>query len=135
MGQPDEPVVWTRRGLRPREWCVLGTTALFAGLTGAAVGYPGPGWVWSVLAAAIVGTSAAVVVVLGLRRGVRNPALGLLAGGVAALEGWVVGYLNTRGDSEVVDALIGTTAMAIVLGLVCAALTGVLLLDDDPEDR
>jgi hypothetical protein len=118
--------------LRPREWSALGTGVVLGGLVGAALGYPEPGWVWSALACAVIGASSAGVCVLGYRHEIGTAAVGSTAGGVAGLEGLLFAYLALRGDSEKADSLIGTTVMAIILGLVCAATAG-LLLSNGPD--
>jgi hypothetical protein len=45
--------------------------------------------------------------------------------------GWaLLAHLALRGDAEMADSLIGTTVLAIVLGLLCAAVAGLLLSGD-----
>src|SRR4051794_4172158 len=132
MARQNDSKVRSRSRLRPREWSALGTGLVLGGLAGAALGYPEPGWVWSALACAMIGASSAGVCVLGYRHEAGTAAIGLTTGGVAGLEGPLLAYLALRGDSEKTDSLIGTTVMAIVLGLLCAAMAG-LLLSDGPD--
>ena len=118
------------RWLRPREWSALGAGLALGGLAGAALGHPEPGWVSWALACAVVGASSAGACVTGCRLGVGAATVGLAAGGVAGLEGLLLARLALRGDAEMVDSLIGTTVLAIVLGLLCAAVAGLLLSGD-----
>jgi hypothetical protein len=127
MARQNDSKVRLGSRLRTREWSALGTGLVLGGLAGAALGYPQPGWVWSALACATIGASSAGVCVLGYRLEAGTAAIGLTACGVAGLEGLLLTYLALGGDSEKTDSLIGTTVMAIVLGMVCAAFARFLL--------
>lgn len=117
---------------RGRPWGALGTCVVLGALAGAALGYPEPRWVWSVLAGAVVAVSAAVVALLGRRVDAGTALTGLAAGIVAGFEGLLVTAVALRGDTERADALLGTTLLAVVLGLVCAGVATVLTDDADP---
>ena len=120
--------------LRPHEWLALAGGVLVGGLVGAAAGGQGSGRLWPALVGAVIGASAAGTCLLGHRLGAGTGAIGLAAGIVTGLEGLLLTALALRGDDEAVDALVGTTAMAVVLGLVCAAVTGLLLDGDEGEE-
>ncbi len=55
---------------------------------------------------------------------------GLGAGTVVGFEGLLVAAVATRGDTERADTLLGTTLLAVFLGLVCAGVAAVLADDD-----
>lgn len=129
MTSQHESKIRSRIRLRTREWTALGVGVLLGGLLGAAAARLEPGWVWPTVACAVLGMSAAGVCVVGFRLEAGVAAIGLSAGAVAGIEGLLLSALALRGDSEKVDSLIGTTAMAVVLGLVCAAMSGLLLSD------
>lgn len=117
---------------RGRPWGALGTCLVLGALAGMAPGYPEPGWVRAAIAGAVVGGSAAVVALLGRRIDAGTALTGLAAGIVAGFEGLLVAAVAARDDTERADALLGTTLLAVVLGLVCAGVATVLTDDTDP---
>lgn len=88
-----------------------------------------------VVVGAVIGLSAGVVAVATTRHDLPTAAGVLVAAALAAVQGLVLTATALADDGERTDALIGTTVIAIALGLVCFAVVTLLADEGGQEDR